>query len=223
MIWGRLRRVVKRDHHVIDQAIGDDEPINRLHIEIDERAFRLLALFQPMATDLRSIVAALKINNDLEQIGDLAWIPFLALGISNALGGWASDRLIRSGLPALTARKLIMAAAAFVTVASSLTGYVQTVAMALAMMTLLMFAHGFWITNYVTLISDRFPKSAVGTVMGFAGGIGALGGILANFNTGLVVTQLGYGPLWIASGILYPLAFVVLMATVRGTRASSAE
>ena len=40
--------------------------------EIDDRAFRLLALFQPMATDLRSIVAALKINTDLERVGDLA-------------------------------------------------------------------------------------------------------------------------------------------------------
>jgi phosphate transport system protein len=64
--------LVKRDQDVIDQAIRDDEPINRLHIEIDERAFLLLALFQPMATDLRSIVAALKINTDLERVGDLA-------------------------------------------------------------------------------------------------------------------------------------------------------
>jgi phosphate transport system protein len=64
--------LVKRDHEVIENAIRGDEPINRLHIEIDQRAFRLLALFQPMATDLRSIVAALKINTDLERVGDLA-------------------------------------------------------------------------------------------------------------------------------------------------------
>ena len=64
--------LVRRDHEVIDAAIRGDEPLNRLHIEIDDRAFRLLALFQPMATDLRSIVAALKINTDLERVGDLA-------------------------------------------------------------------------------------------------------------------------------------------------------
>ena len=64
--------LVRRDHDVIDTAIRGDEPLNRLHIEIDDRAFRLLALFQPMATDLRSIVAALKINTDLERVGDLA-------------------------------------------------------------------------------------------------------------------------------------------------------
>ena len=49
-----------------------DEPINELHIEIDRRAFQLLALHQPMAVDLRAIVAALKINTDLERVGDLA-------------------------------------------------------------------------------------------------------------------------------------------------------
>ena len=64
--------LVRRDHQVIDAAIRGDEPLNRLHIEIDERAVRLLALFQPMAIDLRSIVAALKINTDLERVGDLA-------------------------------------------------------------------------------------------------------------------------------------------------------
>lgn len=64
--------LVRRDRDVIDAAIGGDEPLNRLHIEIDDRAFRLLALFQPMATDLRSIVAAVKINTDLERVGDLA-------------------------------------------------------------------------------------------------------------------------------------------------------
>ena len=49
-----------------------DEPLNRLHIEIDSRCFTLLALYQPMAVDLRAIVAAVKINTDLERVGDLA-------------------------------------------------------------------------------------------------------------------------------------------------------
>ena len=49
-----------------------DEPVNDLHIEIDDRCFKLLALHQPMAADLRTIVAAVKINTDLERVGDLA-------------------------------------------------------------------------------------------------------------------------------------------------------
>jgi ACS family hexuronate transporter-like MFS transporter len=156
----------------------------------------------------------------LEQIGELTWIPFLALGFSNVAGGWASDRMIRRGLPALTARRIIMAAAAALTLASSLAGRMQTVPMALTMMSLLMLAHGFWVTNYVTIISERFPQGAVGTVMGFAGAVGAVGGMVANTAIGSVVGGFSYGPVWLASGFMYPLAFVVLLLTI-GRRIST--
>jgi phosphate transport system protein len=67
-----VQGVVSRDPALIDRVRRGDEPINALHIEIDDRCFRLLALHQPMATDLRAIVAAVKINTDLERVGDLA-------------------------------------------------------------------------------------------------------------------------------------------------------
>jgi len=53
-------------------VLTGDEPLNQLHIEIDTRCFRLMALHQPMAADLRAILAAVKINTDLERVGDLA-------------------------------------------------------------------------------------------------------------------------------------------------------
>jgi phosphate transport system protein len=72
----RVRAAVQglaaRDVAAIEKVLRGDEPVNRLHIEVDERCFRLLALHQPMATDLRAIVAAVKINTDLERVGDLA-------------------------------------------------------------------------------------------------------------------------------------------------------
>ena len=64
--------LVAREHGLLDKVLTGDEPINRLHIDVDNRSFRLLALYQPMATDLRAIVAAVKINSDLERVGDLA-------------------------------------------------------------------------------------------------------------------------------------------------------
>lgn len=64
--------LVSRDVPRIDRVLHGDGPINELHIEIDSRCFRLLALHQPMAIDLRAIVAAVKINVDLERVGDLA-------------------------------------------------------------------------------------------------------------------------------------------------------
>jgi len=53
-------------------VLAGDTPINQLHIEIDGRCVRLLALHQPMAVDLRMILSAVKINTDLERVGDLA-------------------------------------------------------------------------------------------------------------------------------------------------------
>ncbi|HET9568277.1 MAG TPA: phosphate signaling complex protein PhoU [Vicinamibacterales bacterium] len=67
-----LHGLVQRDPAVINKVLSGDEPVNQLHIEVDNRCFRLLALHQPMATDLRAIVAAVKINTDLERVGDLA-------------------------------------------------------------------------------------------------------------------------------------------------------
>ena len=64
--------LVSRNPVLVGSVITGDEPINRLHIDVDSRSFRLLALYQPMATDLRAIVAAVKINSDLERVGDLA-------------------------------------------------------------------------------------------------------------------------------------------------------
>jgi phosphate transport system protein len=67
-----IEGLVSRDTMLIEKVASGDEPINQLHIEIDNRCFRLLALYQPMATDLRAIVSAVKINTDLERVGDLA-------------------------------------------------------------------------------------------------------------------------------------------------------
>jgi phosphate transport system protein len=69
---GALRGLVERDPALLDPVLGGDAAINHLHIEIDGRCFRMLALHQPMAVDLRVIVAAVKIINDLERVGDLA-------------------------------------------------------------------------------------------------------------------------------------------------------
>ena len=64
--------LVARDMALVERVLGGDGPINQLHIEIDNRCFTLLALHQPMAVDLRAIVSAVKINTDLERVGDLA-------------------------------------------------------------------------------------------------------------------------------------------------------
>lgn len=67
-----IRALLERDAELAREIIAQDERINAMEIEIGDAIVDLLALQQPVATDLRFILAALKINNDLERIGDHA-------------------------------------------------------------------------------------------------------------------------------------------------------
>lgn len=71
-IHGSVRCLAARDEEQAQQILREEDRINRMHMEIDEVATRLLALHQPMAQDLRFLTAAVKINSDLERMGDLA-------------------------------------------------------------------------------------------------------------------------------------------------------
>ena len=67
-----VRALLEQDRELAEEVIRDEPKINRMEMEIDGVVTRLLALRQPVARDLRLLTAALKINNDLERIGDLA-------------------------------------------------------------------------------------------------------------------------------------------------------
>lgn len=67
-----IESLKKRDIQLAKKVINSDEVIDKLELEIDERCINLLALYQPMAIDLRFITTALMITTDLERIADLA-------------------------------------------------------------------------------------------------------------------------------------------------------
>jgi len=72
MIRSAVLGLVGRDKAPLEQVAQDEEQVNRLHIDVDNRCLNLIALHQPAAADLRFILAAIKINSDLERIGDQA-------------------------------------------------------------------------------------------------------------------------------------------------------
>lgn len=67
-----VEALVRSDGREAQQVLENEMRINQMQVEIDDRASRLLALEQPVARDLRFIIAAMKINSDLERMGDLA-------------------------------------------------------------------------------------------------------------------------------------------------------
>ena len=67
-----IESIVKRDERLAREVIHNDDEINLLETKVDELAVRILALRQPVASDLRMVVAALKISNQVERIADYA-------------------------------------------------------------------------------------------------------------------------------------------------------
>ncbi len=64
--------VETRDASLARRVIENDYKLDEMEVQVEESCLKTLALYQPVATDLRFIVAVLKINNDLERVGDLA-------------------------------------------------------------------------------------------------------------------------------------------------------
>jgi len=109
-----VRALVEGDKAQASGVIDRDGEIDRMEVEVEEDCLKILALHQPVAADLRFVVAVLKINNDLERIGDLAvniakktsayvaqWlgeIPFDMVAMSEDV-----ERMLRDALDALIA------------------------------------------------------------------------------------------------------------------------
>ena len=67
-----ITALINRDTALAQRVMASDEEIDRMEVEVEEECLKILALYQPVAADLRLVVAVLKINNDLERMGDLA-------------------------------------------------------------------------------------------------------------------------------------------------------
>lgn len=61
-----------RDENLLEEVIGSDWEIDEMEVEVEEECLKILALHQPVARDLRLIIAVIKINNELERIADIA-------------------------------------------------------------------------------------------------------------------------------------------------------
>lgn len=150
----------------------------------------------------------------LSEIGRLAWIPFLAVGLTSPIGGALSDWLVRAGWTVNRARKFLLGLAAASTPVSVLGLYVPGSLEAMMLFAVLMLAHGVWMTNYMTVIGDLFPPGTVATVVGFTGTAGGVGGVLANLASGYVIDRAGFAPVFIVCGCTYLAGFAILMLAI---------
>lgn len=67
-----VQSVIERRPQLAEQVIETDSRIDQMEVDVEEECLKILALHQPVANDLRYVIAVLKINNDLERVGDIA-------------------------------------------------------------------------------------------------------------------------------------------------------
>jgi MFS transporter, ACS family, hexuronate transporter len=154
---------------------------------------------------------------DLAMVGQYSWVPFALGGVGYLIGGWLSGRLLQTGWPLGRARKFSMALGAAVLPIAMAAPFVPTAALAIAATCAITFGHGMWVANLQTIPTDLFHSSEVGTVTGFTGMGGAIGGALANLGTGYVVLHFSYAPVFLLAGLMHPLSAVLTYALLPDT------
>jgi ACS family hexuronate transporter-like MFS transporter len=146
---------------------------------------------------------------NLADVGKYSWVPFAFGGIGYVLGGWLSGRLMQAGWTLPRARKFVMACGAAVMPVAILAPLLPTAALAIAATCFITFGHGLWVANLQTIPADIFRGTEVGTVTGFSGSGGAIGGVLASLATGYIVTKFSYAPVFLMAGLMHPLSAVL--------------
>ncbi|MCI0537988.1 MAG: MFS transporter [Verrucomicrobiales bacterium] len=151
---------------------------------------------------------------NIKEIGYFAWIPFAFAGAGSLMGGWLGGFLLRRNFSLNLARKIALGVGASLLPASL---FIATAPLnfAIVFFSAAMFAHQFWSANVQTLPADLFPARVVGSVEGLLGSAGSFGGMLFGLLVGWLVEHQGYGPAFLIAGVLHPLAFLVILATVK--------
>jgi len=150
-------------------------------------------------------------NLDLKKMGPPVFAIYLVASVGSVGGGWLSGWLIKRGWSANAARKTTMLVFALAVVPIIFASKAGNIWVATALVALAAAAHQGWSANVFTIASDTFPRHAVGTVVGFGGMAGAVGGMLIAKLTGFILEKTGsYLPVFIIAGFAYLAALAIV-------------
>ncbi len=151
---------------------------------------------------------------DLAHLGFPLIVIYTMVTIGSIGGGWMSGAFIKRGWSINRGRKMVMLISAILIVpivlASSVTEWWAVLLIGLAAA-----SHQSWSANLFTIVSDMFPKKAVGSVVGLGGMAGAIGGMLIATSAGFILQFTGsYLSLFIVAGSVYLLALLIIQLLV---------
>jgi MFS transporter, ACS family, hexuronate transporter len=146
---------------------------------------------------------------DLKKIGLPVFVIYLVASVGSIGGGWLSGWLLRKGWSTNAARKTAMLIFALAVVPIVFASQAADLWVATVLVAIAAAAHQAWSANVFTLASDMFPRHAVGTVVGFGGMAGAVGGMSIAKITGKILDATGsYVPVFMIAGSAYLVALL---------------
>jgi ACS family hexuronate transporter-like MFS transporter len=146
----------------------------------------------------------------LDKIGIPLVIIYLMADVGSIGGGWLSSSFIKRGWNVNRGRKTAMLICALAVVPIVMASQAQDLWVAVALLSLATAAHQGWSANLFTTASDMFPRKAVGSIVGFGGMAGSIGGMLFSTSAGFLLELTGsYMTLFIVSGSAYLVALLV--------------
>jgi len=151
---------------------------------------------------------------NIKAIGYYAWIPYAFAGAGSFIGGGLSSYLVRRNLSIDASRKIALAISAALMPVSLLI-VSSPLSLAIVFFSTAMFAHQFWSTIVQTLPADLFPPRVVGSVAGLLGAAGSFGAMLFSYLAGGLITDYGYGRVFLIAGLVHPISFLIILAVVR--------
>lgn len=148
---------------------------------------------------------------DLKTFGPPVIAIYLLSDFGSVAGGWLSSRFIGRGWSINRARKTTMLICALCAVPVAFAANASSLWMAVGIIGLATAAHQGFSANLYTLPSDVFPRSAVGSVVGIGGMIGAIGGMVFSKYVGFILDGIGtYTPIFIVAASAYLLALLAV-------------
>ena len=154
-----------------------------------------------------------KYGLNLTELGLPLVVIYLFSDFGSIGGGWLSSSLLKRGWPASSARKFAMLICALCVLSAVFVPYTGgNLALTVILIAIAASAHQGWSANLFTIPSDTFPRSAVASVIGLGGFGGALAGMVAAPAIGVWLkwSHDRYAPLFIAAGLAYLLALLII-------------
>lgn len=153
---------------------------------------------------------------NIKEIAMFAWLPFLAADIGCILGGYLSPLFHRYCKVSLfTSRKMVLFFGALCMIGPACIGLVSNVYTAIALLCVGGFAHQVLSGALYSITSDSFGKKEVATATGFGGMSGYLGAAAFTMIFGVLVTKVGYSPLFVVLAIFDIVAAVIVWIVAR--------